>query len=49
MGSGTAKSTAKPSSLERSSLNLAGELHKPVIKNLIKEKHICNFEIIYRE
>ena len=32
-GKGNAKHTAKPSSLERTE-----ELHKPVIKNLIKEK-----------
>ena len=43
MGSGTAKSTAKPSSLERSSLNLAGELHKPVIKNFNKRKAYLQF------
>ena len=49
MGSGT----AKPSSLERimrdSSLILADELHKPVLKNLIKEKYIRNLKIIYGE
>ena len=42
MGSGTAKSTAKSSSLERivkdSSLILADELHKPVIKKFNKRK-----------
>ena len=42
MGSGMTKSTAKPSSLERivkdSSLILADELHKPVIKKFNKRK-----------
>ena len=43
-GKGNAKHTAKPSSLERTE-----ELHKPVIKNLIKEKYIHNLEITYGE
>ena len=38
MGSGIASSSI-----------LADELHKPVIKNLIKEKYICNLKIIYGE
>ena len=44
MGSGTAKSTAKPSSLERSSLKLADELHKPVIKKFNKRKVYSQFK-----
>ena len=32
-----------------SSLMVADELHKPVIKNLIKEKYIHNLKIIYGE
>ena len=32
-----------------SSLILATELHKPVIKDLIKEKYIRNLNIIYGE
>ena len=32
-----------------SSLKLADELHKPVIKNLIKENYIRNLKIIYGE
>ena len=51
-GKGNAKSTAKPNALARSSLErtennkiLAEELHKPVIKNLIKEKYIRNLTI----
>ena len=43
MGSGMAKSTAEPSSLERSSLILADELHKPVIKK-IKRKVYAQFK-----
>ena len=49
IGSGTTGPTAKPSSLERSSLKLADELHKPVIKKLIKERYIHNLKIIYGE
>ena len=54
----TGSGTEKPSSLKRitrdSSLILADELHKPVIKkfnkrNLIKEKYIHNLKIIYGE
>ena len=44
MGSGIKKDTTKSSSLI-----LADELHKPVIKNLIKEKYIHNLKIIYGE
>ena len=53
MGSGTTKSTAKPSSLERSSskrimknssLILADELHKPVIKKFNKRKVYSQFK-----
>ena len=48
MGSGTAESTAKPSSLERtvkdSSLILADELHKPVIKKFNKRKVYSQFK-----
>ena len=47
MGSGVKKDTTK--STARSSLILADELHKPVIKNLIKEKCIRNLKIIYGE
>ena len=36
MGSGIARDTAKPSSLEHSSSILADELHKPVIKTFNK-------------
>ena len=45
------KGNAKHSSLERirNKKILAGELHKPVIKNLIKEKYIRNLKIIYGE
>ena len=45
------KGNAKHSSLERMENNkiLAEELHKPVIKNLIKEKYIRNLKIIYGE
>ena len=49
MGSGIKKDTTKSSSLERSSLILADELHKPVLKYLIKEKYIHNLKIIYGE
>ena len=35
--------------LKNSSLILADELHKPVIKNLIKEKYIRNLKMIYGE
>ena len=55
-GKGNAKLTAEPSALARSSLERTGnnkileeELHKPVIKNLTKEKYIRNLEIIYGE
>ena len=50
-GKGNAKHTAKPSSLERTGNNkiLAEELHKPVFKNLIKEKYIRNLKIKYGE
>ena len=51
MGSGIkkdmTKSTTEPSALARSSLILADEPHKPVLKNLIKEKYIHNLKIIY--
>ena len=51
------KSTAEPSSLERmgsgmaksSYLILADELHKPAMKNLIKERYIRNLKIISGE
>ena len=45
------KGNAKHSSLEQTENNkiLAEELHKPVIKNLTKEKYICNLDIIYGE
>ena len=49
MGSGIKKDTTKSSSLERSSLILADELHKPVLKYLIKEKYIHKLKIIYGE
>ena len=55
-GKGNAKPTAEPSALARTSLERTGnnkileeELHKPVIKNLTKEKYIRNLEIIYGE
>ena len=50
-GKGNAKPTAEPSALERTGNNkiLAEELHKPVLKNLIKEKYTRNLEIIYGE
>ena len=38
IGSGIAGSTAKPSSLEQSSLKLDNELHKPVIREFNKRK-----------
>ena len=46
IGSGTTKSkdTAKPSSLERSSLILSNELHKPVIKKFNKRKVYSQFK-----
>ena len=46
MGSGVKKlkDTAKPSSLERSSLILADELHKPVIKKFNKRKVYSQFK-----
>ena len=48
MGSGikkdTTKSTAEPSALARSSLILADELHKPVIKKLNKRKVYSQFK-----
>ena len=46
MGSGVKKlkDTAKPSSLERSSSILAGELHKPVIKKFNKRKIYSQFK-----
>ena len=53
MGSGTAelsslerivKATAKPSSLERSSLILADDFHKPVIKKFNKRKVYSQFK-----
>ena len=46
MGSGVKKlkGTAKPSSLERSSLILADELHKPVIKKFDKRKVYSQFK-----
>ena len=47
MGSGIKKDMTK--SMARSSLILADEIHKPVIKNLIKEKYIRNLKIIYGE
>ena len=48
MGSGikkvTTKSTVKPSALARSSLILADELHKPVIKKFNKRKVYSQFK-----
>ena len=44
MGSGVAKSMAKPSSLERSPSILADELHKPVIKKFNKRKVYSQFK-----
>ena len=43
--------TAKHSSLKRMENNkiLAEELHKLLLKNLIKEKYIHNLKIIYGE
>ena len=49
MGSGIKKDTTKSSSLERSSLILADELHKPVIKKFNKRKLYSNLKIIYGE
>ena len=44
MGSGIARDTAKPSSLERSSSILADELHKTVIKKFKKRKVYSQFK-----
>ena len=44
MGSGMAGPTAKPSSLERSSLKLADERRKPVIKKFNKRKVYSQFK-----
>ena len=44
MGSGIKKDTTKPSSLEHSSLILADELHKPVIKKFNKRKVYSQFK-----
>ena len=44
IGSGITGPTAKPSSLERSSLKLADELHKPVIKKFNKRKVYSQFK-----
>ena len=44
MGSGIARDTTKPSSLERSSSILADELHKPFIKNFNKRKVYSQFK-----
>ena len=44
MGSGIKKDTTKSSSLERSSLILADELHKPVIKKFNKRKVCSQFK-----
>ena len=44
MGSGIKKDTTKSSSLEHSSLILADELHKPVIKKLNKRKVYSQFK-----
>ena len=44
MGSGIKKDTTKSSSLKRSSLILADELHKPVIKNFNKRKVYSQFK-----
>ena len=43
-GSGIARDTAKSSSLERSSLILADELHKPIISNFNKRKVYSQFK-----
>ena len=43
-GSGIKKDTAKPSSLERSSLILADELHKPIINKFNKRKVYSQFK-----
>ena len=43
IGSGIARDTAKPSSLEHSSSILADELHKPVIKTFNKRKVYSQF------
>ena len=44
IGRGIAGPTAKPSSLERNSLKLADELHKPFIKKLNKRKLYLQFK-----
>ena len=44
MGSGIKKDTTKSSSLERSSLILANELHKPVVKKFNKRKVYSKFK-----
>ena len=44
MGSGIKKDTTKSSSLEHSSLILADELHKPVIKKFNKRKVYSQFK-----
>ena len=44
IGSGIAGSTAKPSSLEQSSLKLDNELHKPVIREFNKRKGYSQFK-----
>ena len=44
MGSGIKKDTAKPSSLERSSLILVDELHKPVTKKFSERKVYSQFK-----
>ena len=44
MGSGIARDTEKPSSLEHSSSILADELHKPVIKKFNKRKVYSQFK-----
>ena len=44
MGSGIAIDTTKSSSLERSSLILANELHKPVVKKFNKRKAYSQFK-----
>ena len=44
MGSGIKKDTTKSSSLEHSSLTLADELHKPVIKKFNKRKVYSQFK-----
>ena len=44
MGSGIKKDTAEPSSLEGSSLILADELHRPVIKKFNKRKVYSQFK-----